>query len=792
MAAATCAVIAAPKPALPTMVPAPPKASPTPSPKPPSNVRSPGIGLPPETAFPMEIRLDRFPPGPDTGRFDTAMLEPLTAYAQVRSAGFGGWADTGMYIGTQLGRYPQVHQVAAPGADRRQLTFFPRRMSAFHLNPQPRNASFLFTQDEGGNEQFRLSLYDLKTGTRRAMGCPPGRVDGLVWNDSGSRFAYAHTPAGSDRWDLRIGGIDGSDTLALSLPGTWTPMDFSPDGKWLLVQRYVSSSQADLHVLSLADGWLTPLSPKDKGAYADYAVWIKWPAPAGSGPGSAGRRKNASRDLPWAVAFTSDRMSDGTSDRITGDGRLDTASNPGSTIVSPEGAGFHRLWLARPKAVPFSGPPPGDDPGDAVAAPEALSPLENWDVEWVQAAPDKNSLIYSVNEDGISRLYLLASGSGQPRLLAGMPMGVINGIGFRPGPGSRPGSAEFAFTLNAAATPGDVYVYDITKAKAVRWTFSESGGLPPGRFRAPQLIRYPALGQRPTATESQRPVGTESQGPAAASSQGPAGSGALKIPAWVYLPDPKVFPGPRPVLIQIHGGPEMQTRPGFDAFVQYAVAELGFAVAQPNVRGSSGYGRAWLKADDGYARMESVKDIGALLDWIRSPAGGVKLGMDPARVAVSGRSYGGFMALSTLIEYGAGLPGEGGPALALKAGISAVGITHFPTFLKRTSGYRRDLRRAEYGDERDPRMAAFLDSISPLTRMDRIRSPLLLLHGRNDPRVPFSESERIFAGLKARRVPVWFMTFAEEGHAVRDQDAQIAQWKVMAEFLARNLGTSAR
>jgi dipeptidyl aminopeptidase/acylaminoacyl peptidase len=140
------------------------------------------------------------------------------------------------------------------------------------------------------------------------------------------------------------------------------------------------------------------------------------------------------------------------------------------------------------------------------------------------------------------------------------------------------------------------------------------------------------------------------------------------------------------------------------------------------------------------------------------------------------------MALSALIEYGP----------AVKAGISAVGITHFPSFLQRTSGYRRDLRRAEYGDERDPRMAAFLDSISPLTRMDRIRSPLLLLHGRNDPRVPYSESERIFAGLKARRVPVWFMTFSEEGHAVRDQDGQIAQWKAMAEFLARNLGPTTR
>ena len=658
----------------------------------------------PETGF----RLDRFPPAPDSGAFDSAILEPLNAYAQVRSAGFGGWADTGMYIGTQMGRYPQVHQVAAPGSDRRQLTFFPRRMSGFYLNPQPRNAMFLYTQDEGGNEQFRLNRYDLKSGNRRAMGCPPGRVDGLVWNDSGSRFAYSHTPAGTDRWDLRIGGIDGGDTLALSLPGTWAAMDFSPDGKWLLVQRYVSATHAELHVLSLADGWLTPLSSKDKGAFADNAVWVKWP--------SAGPRKTVSRDIPWAVAFTSDRVSEEYS--------VDSAAAaPGSTL--PSGMGFQRLWLARPKAVPPAGP----RAGDVVGEPEALSAIsapEMWDVEWVQAAPDKNSLIYSLNEDGISRLYLLASGSKHARLLEGIPPGIIDGIGFRPGTGSKSATAasatssapsEFAFTLNAATSPGDVYAYDIAKAKAVRWTFSESGGLPAGRFRAPQLIRYPSANQA---------AGGAAGGP-------PSGPDSLRIPAWLYLPDPKVFPGPRPVLIQIHGGPEQQARAGFDAFVQFAVAELGFAVALPNVRGSSGYGRAWLKADDGYARMESVKDLGALLDWIRSPGGGVKSGLDPAKVAVSGRSYGGFMALSALIEYGPA--GSGGPAL--KAGISAVGITHFPTFLQRTSGYRRDLRRAEYGDERDPRMAAFLDSISPLTRMDRIRSPLLLLHGRNDPRVPY-------------------------------------------------------
>ncbi|MDB5105499.1 MAG: peptidase family [Fibrobacteres bacterium] len=687
------------------------------------------VKSPPAAAIPAApdtgSRLEKSPPSGDAAAFDSALLEPLAAYAQVRSAGFGGWADTGMYIGTQLGRYPQVHRVASPGADRRQLTFFPRRMSGFYLNPRPARADFLFTQDEGGNEQYGLRLYDLKTGNARGLGAPPGRVDGPVWNDSGSRFAYSHTPSGSDRWDIRVGGIDGKDTLALSMPGTWAPMEFSPDGRWLLVQRYVSASQADLHVLCLEDGWLTPVAPMDKGAFSDNAVWIRRPGPQAS-----------AREIPWAIAFTSDR--DGAS---------------------------HRIFLALPQSHAPSGPSPADA---AVQAPQPLSPADRWDVEWLEASPDKRSLIYSLNEDGLSRLYkldLTETGAGNARALKGMPAGIIHEIHFRPEAG-KPGAAitEFGFTLNSAVSPGDAWSYDIAKEKAVRWTWSETGGLPPGSFREPQLIRYPSA------------------------EQAPAGADSPPIPAWIYRPDEKKFPGPRPVLILLHGGPEQQARPAFDPFLQYAVGVLGLAVIQPNVRGSSGYGRAWLRADDGFARMNSVRDVGALLKWIRTrTAGDGKAYLDSTRVAVSGRSYGGFLSLSALIEYGGSNSGHS----ALKAGISTVGITHFPTFLKQTSGYRRDLRRAEYGDERDPRMAAFLDSISPLTRVDRIHTPLLLCHGRNDPRVPYAESERVFAALKARKVPVWFLTFADEGHSVKDQDSQIAQWRVTAEFLARNLGLPA-
>jgi dipeptidyl aminopeptidase/acylaminoacyl peptidase len=216
----------------------------------------------------------------------------------------------------------------------------------------------------------------------------------------------------------------------------------------------------------------------------------------------------------------------------------------------------------------------------------------------------------------------------------------------------------------------------------------------------------------------------------------------------------------------------MQDRAGFDPFVQYLAGRMGVAVLSPNVRGSSGYGMDYLRADDGYRRMDAVRDIGAALDYIA-----LRPDLDPERVAVAGRSYGGFMALASLIEFGD----------RLRAGVSTVGITHFPSFLKETSGYRRDLRRAEYGDERDPRMAAFLDSISPMTRMDRIRRPLLLAHGRNDPRVPYAESVRIFEALKAKRVPAWLLTLEREGHAFRSEESRLLHYGTLAGFLARHL-----
>ena len=205
-------------------------------------------------------------------------------------------------------------------------------------------------------------------------------------------------------------------------------------------------------------------------------------------------------------------------------------------------------------------------------------------------------------------------------------------------------------------------------------------------------------------------------------------------------------------MIDIHGGPEGQAVPYFDPYTQFLMRELGVAVLVPNVRGSSGYGKTYLKLDNADRREDSVRDIGALLDWIAT-----RPELDASRVGVTGGSYGGYMVLASLMHY----------PERIRAGVDVVGISDFSTFLTNTEDYRRDLRRAEYGDERDPAMKAVFDRISPLKNASRIRSPLFVAQGRNDPRVPWTEAEQIVAAVRGNGQPVWYLLYADEGHGFR-------------------------
>jgi dipeptidyl aminopeptidase/acylaminoacyl peptidase len=294
-----------------------------------------------------------------------------------------------------------------------------------------------------------------------------------------------------------------------------------------------------------------------------------------------------------------------------------------------------------------------------------------WDVEDLALSKDGRTIAFLTNEDGVSVLHLLdaATGKEKPAPRLGLGAGVIGAIAWHPG------GRELAFTFASAHTPSDVYSLDLTTNKVDRWTESETGGLRAAGFSEPELVRWKSFDGR-------------------------------TISGWLYKP-PARFAGPRPVIVNIHGGPEGQYQPGFLARSNYYLNELGVALVYPNVRGSTGYGKTFLKLDNGVRREDSVKDIGTLLDWIST-----RPDLDATRIMITGGSYGGYMTLAAATHF----------AGRIRCAVDIVGISNFITFMERTEAYRRDLRRVEYGDERDPGSARSSRRSHPCTTPTRSRS----------------------------------------------------------------------
>ncbi|QFU77772.1 S9 family peptidase [Halioglobus maricola] len=348
-----------------------------------------------------------------------------------------------------------------------------------------------------------------------------------------------------------------------------------------------------------------------------------------------------------------------------------------------------------------------------------------WHIDRVSLSEDRGRLAFAANENGFSQLYLLDSAKKRYKPVKDIPIGVLIGMGFSPD------NKHLALTLNTPATPSDTFVLELGRKATsygdlTRWTFSEVGGLDTAGFVEPELIQYPTFD-------------SDSGGPEA-------------IPAWFYKPAGK---GPHPVIISIHGGPESQARPYFSSTYQLWLEKLGAAVLVPNVRGSNGYGKHYMELDNGFKREDSVRDIGALLDWIATQGD-----LDTDRVAVLGGSYGGYMVLASAAHY----------SDRLKAAVDIVGISSFVTFLENTQDYRRDHRRGEYGDERDPQMRAHLEAISPLNNVEKIQLPMLVVQGENDPRVPVTEAIQVVAALREQGQPVWYMNALNEGHGYRKKE----------------------
>jgi dipeptidyl aminopeptidase/acylaminoacyl peptidase len=370
----------------------------------------------------------------------------------------------------------------------------------------------------------------------------------------------------------------------------------------------------------------------------------------------------------------------------------------------------------------------------ATKAVTPLTPEISWDVENLELSPDGRTLAFVTNEAGISRLRLLDTATRRARLLTGIPTGVIGGLLFHPA------GNELALTVASARSAADVYSVTLRNNQVARWTESELGGLVASELVEPQLAKWTSFDNR-------------------------------EISGFYYRP-PARFAGKRPVLINIHGGPEGQARPGFIGRSNYFLNELGVALVYPNVRGSTGYGKTFVGLDNGMKREDSVRDIGALLDWIAQQPE-----LDAGRVMVTGGSYGGYMALAVATHYNE----------RIRCALDVVGISNYNTFLKNTESYRRDLRRVEYGDERQPEMAAFFERIAPLNNAHRITRPLFVVQGGNDPRVPRTESEQMVARVKKNGTPVWYLMAADEGHGFAKKSNVDFQFYATVMFMKQYL-----
>jgi dipeptidyl aminopeptidase/acylaminoacyl peptidase len=362
----------------------------------------------------------------------------------------------------------------------------------------------------------------------------------------------------------------------------------------------------------------------------------------------------------------------------------------------------------------------------------------SWDAGTLALSRDGRLLAYSFNVEGYSQLYVLDLCTREKLCLEGLPPGVIGApADLRPVEFSPDGN-KLALSFTGPRYNSDIWVYDLNRGRWKRWTRSSLAGLSQDELVEPELVRYPSFDR-------------------------------LEIPAWLYRPRGASSPRGFPVVVLVHGGPESQARPIFNPVIQYFV-HRGYAVFVPNVRGSTGYGKTYMHLDDREKRMDAVADLKYGAEWL------IQQGLaDPKRIAVMGGSYGGFMVLAALTA---------APDL-WAAGVDIVGIANFVTFLERTGPWRRKLREAEYGSlERDREL---LERISPIHSVERIRAPLLIIHGANDPRVPVSEAEQIVERLKALGRTVEYLRFDDEGHGIVKLKNKLIAYPVIAEFLDRHL-----
>jgi dipeptidyl aminopeptidase/acylaminoacyl peptidase len=491
---------------------------------------------------------------------------------------------------------------------------------------------------------------------------------------------------------------------------------FSADGKWLgYTSTRRNGTDSDLYVIDPRDPSTNRMVAQVSGGGWGISDFL----PDGK-TAVVGNYLSVSKVDLYRLDLASGKMTPiGDHRKTIAFGGVESAPDGTLWVTSDEGSDFQRLGTLDPKTGKFT----------------PRSPEARWDVESFDIAPDGSFIAYSINEAGISKLKLLDPATSAVREVIGLPKGTIGG--FKIAPWGRIG-----VTVSSARVPADAFSVDPEGLTVTRWTTSETGGLDPARNVEPEFIEVKSF-------------------------DGEAVSGFL------YRPDPAKFPGKRPLIVNIHGGPEGQSTPGFRGRSNYLLNVLGVAIFYPNVRGSTGFGKRFVSLDNGpFLRENSVKDIGAFLDRLQ-----VDPAIDGARMAVQGGSYGGYMCYASAIRYGD----------RFKAADCIVAISNFATFLENTQSYRRDLRRVEYGDERDPGQRKQLLAISPLTSVDRLTIPLMVVTGGNDPRVPQSEADQMVAAVRAKGRTAWHLIGQNEGHGFGKKENVDYQFWTELMFWQANL-----
>jgi len=493
---------------------------------------------------------------------------------------------------------------------------------------------------------------------------------------------------------------------------------FSADGKWLAYSSTRrNGSDSDLYIVDPRDPATTRMVAEVKGG--GWAI-------TGFAPDNA----TAVVANYTSITKVDLYMLDLASGALTPIGDHRKAVAYGSARFAPDGT----LWATSDEGSDFQRLGTIDRTTGKFTA---RSTEPKWDIDQFDIAPDGSFIAYVVNDAGVSKLKLLDPKSGAVRVVGGLPKGVIGSLGIAPW-------GRIGLTVSSARVPTDAFSVDPEGLTVTRWTESETGGLDPARNAEPEFVEVKSFDGEP-------------------------------VSGFLYRPDPAKFPGKRPLIVSIHGGPESQSVPAFRGRANYLINELGVAVFLPNVRGSSGFGKRFVGLDNGpFLRENSVRDIGPFLDRLQAdPA------IDGAKMGVQGGSYGGYMCYASAIRY----------ADRFKAADCIVAISNFVTFLENTQSYRRDLRRVEYGDERDPRQRTKLTEISPLTSVGNLSIPLLVVTGGNDPRVPQSEADQMVAAVRAKGRTAWHLIGQNEGHGfAKKENADYQFWTELAFWKANLLG----